>query len=627
MKKFIRVSYMVIFILIMLQGFVFADEFYTITDYDVEIDVTQNNVYHISETISVLFKEPRHGIYRDIPTRYYGYSHDITDIKVYNPQLGMVYNYDVSNKGSGIEIKIGDADIFVEGSQIYRIDYTYDGSDDLINEYDEFYFNLIGNEWNTTIDHVDFKVTMPKAFDSNRLNITAGAYNSTSSEGVEWTVNGNTISGSAENLSPYEGITLALNLDEGYYVDVSKPYSKIWIYLLMGILVILFGVALWIRTSNYRRNKIIPVLNFYPPRELNPAEIAYVFNEEHLVNTDMASIIIYWASKGYLKIYEEEKTGLFGRESLYFERIKDGGDMNNQYEKGLFNDLFSHGSGNIVRIEDLERVFYEELNIARSFVRDNYRGQFEILENKFQYGIIAVSFLVLLMTTAILAIYIKVLIGVPYFGAIIPTFIFLLIFWIGAMIIATKKKGKSKRYKMLGVFKYAFMIFLVTRFFTIIRSVIADFDFSSIEFGALGIQMVIVIVLFIITIFTIGKIKRYTPFARDLLDNIYGFRDFLETAKIDKLEMLFEENPDYFYDMLPYAMVLGLTKIWDKKMESLTLDGPDWYVSSRPFNSYYMMSMMNRSFTQMSSQPQSSSSSAGGGSVGGGGGGGGGGSW
>ncbi len=63
-------------------------------------------------------------------------------------------------------------------------------------------------------------------------------------------------------------------------------------------------------------------------------------------------------------------------------------------------------------------------------------------------------------------------------------------------------------------------------------------------------------------------------------------------------------------------------------MQSLTLEGPSWYVSSHPFSTYYMMGMFNRSFTEMSAPPKSSSTSSfGGGSVGGGGGGGGGGSW
>jgi uncharacterized membrane protein YgcG len=628
MKKILRLSILLIVVLVLFQGFSFADEYYTIKKYDVKIDVTESNIYHIKETIDVSFSQPRHGIFREIPTTLYGYTHEISDIYVYDSLTGMSYNYEINYHGSEIQIKIGDADIYVDGNQSYLIEYVYNAGDDLIEEYDEFYFNIIGTQWNTPIDEVTFQINMPKGFDSNKLNITAGEYGSTGSDKVDWIVQGESIIGSASGLNPYEGVTIALNLEEGYYDDVAKPFSMIWIYLLIAMLIGLFGLAIYIRMSNYRRNTIIPILNFYSPKDLNPAEIAYVFNEEQIINKDMSSIIIYWASKGYLKIYEVEKSGLFGKESMYFERLVEPSQLGTGYEYHLFKDLFSHGDGNKVTVDELKHEFYQDLESARSLVKDQYKNDKEILENKFQYGIIIASFLVAVLTSVILSIYTRVLLGLTYLWAAVPTLAFLMIFWFVAFVIATRRKRKINKNKFIKILRYVIFIVIFGNVLIGLKTFIARIDFSSVEFGSLTTLMIISLVLYIITVFTISTVKRYSPFGKDLLNNIYGFKNFLETAKLDKLEMLFKDNPEYFYDMLPYVMVFDLTKIWDKTMQSLTLEGPSWYVSSHPFSTYYMMGMFNRSFTEMSAPPKSSSTSSfGGGSVGGGGGGGGGGSW
>ena len=41
-----------------------------------------------------------------------------------------------------------------------------------------------------------------------------------------------------------------------------------------------------------------------------------------------------------------------------------------------------------------------------------------------------------------------------------------------------------------------------------------------------------------------------------------------------------EESPDYFYDVLPFAYVFGLTDKWAKKFENIALRQPEWYSAS-----------------------------------------------
>jgi uncharacterized membrane protein YgcG len=140
-------------------------------------------------------------------------------------------------------------------------------------------------------------------------------------------------------------------------------------------------------------------------------------------------------------------------------------------------------------------------------------------------------------------------------------------------------------------------------------------------------QLLLIILMTIMSFFAIyftATIKEYTPYGKKLVGEVEGFRNFIETAKTDEMEMIFKEDPSYFYDILPFAMVLRLTNIWERKVADLSLEQPDWYISHSGFRASSFGRSMARSLTQTTSTPSSSSS---GGSSGGGGGGGGGGSW
>ena len=125
-----------------------------------------------------------------------------------------------------------------------------------------------------------------------------------------------------------------------------------------------------------------------------------------------------------------------------------------------------------------------------------------------------------------------------------------------------------------------------------------------------------------------------TKYGNEVLGKLRGFKNFLETAEKEKLEAMVMENPTYFYDILPFTYVLGVSDKWIKKFESIALQAPSWYDSNNAFDvvsfGNFMDSTMSSAQSAMSSSPSSSSSgggSSGGGFSGGGSGGGGGSSW
>jgi uncharacterized membrane protein YgcG len=140
--------------------------------------------------------------------------------------------------------------------------------------------------------------------------------------------------------------------------------------------------------------------------------------------------------------------------------------------------------------------------------------------------------------------------------------------------------------------------------------------------------------------------KRPTIRGRKLLDEMLGFKDYLEIAEKDELNLRNPpaKTPELFEALLPYALALGVEQQWSEKFAKVLAsvrnrDGseyrPSWYIgkwnSSNLSRTTRGLSGGLTSAVGSSVSPPGSSSGfsggGGGGSSGGGGGGGGGGGW
>ncbi len=64
-------------------------------------------------------------------------------------------------------------------------------------------------------------------------------------------------------------------------------------------------------------------------------------------------------------------------------------------------------------------------------------------------------------------------------------------------------------------------------------------------------------------------IRNYSEYGAYIIPRCEGFRQFLDSAEKERLEMLLDENPDYYYDVLPYAHALNVSDKWKDKFDGL----------------------------------------------------------
>ncbi len=149
--------------------------------------------------------------------------------------------------------------------------------------------------------------------------------------------------------------------------------------------------------------------------------------------------------------------------------------------------------------------------------------------------------------------------------------------------------------------------------------------------------------LFLINVVFFRLLKAPTAKGRRLMDEIEGFRMYLDVAEKDRLNLLNppEETPELFEKYLPYALALDVEQRWAERFADVlahaTAGGehyrPHWYIGNDwdAYHAGHFASSLGSSFAgailSSSSPPGSSSGGGGGGSSGGGGGGGGGGGW
>ena len=580
---------------------------YTIESYDIKMTVNENNTFDITETIDVNFTGyNKHGIFRKIPTRNTINRLDGTKsnnrAKISN--ISVNDSYTTSTENGYKVLKIGSSSQTVSGRKTYIIKYNYNIGKDPLKDSDELYFNLIGDEWDTSIGNITFTITMPKSFDKSNLGFSNGSKYSTYSSNINYTVSGNTIRGSLETgLSYGQALTVRLELPEGYFSGASSNFDYLMLFeIAISIIFVIIAFVLW---RKYGKDEVaIETVEFYPPDGMNSADLGFIY-KGHSEQKDIISLLIYLANKGYLRIEEFEETTLKVIKSKSFKIIKvKEYDGNNEDERTFFNDLFKVKDE--VTKDDLYDKFYLTLQkISRNINRkENQEKIFEKASLGKRIFLITMIIIVFLFMGGLSIIKIGDV-------EIIAMVVFILV---APLVLLYKKPN-------IWTIILCSLAFVTVTFFCTETDILSDSTYL--------IKFIIESICIVLLIIFLGIMKKRTEYGTEMLGKIQGFKYFLETAEKPQLEELIMCNPEYFYNILPYTYVLGVSNKWMKKFEDIALETPRWYYGYMAFDNHSFNRFMNSTYSSISTAMSSSASSSGsgGGFSGGGSGGGGGGSW
>ena len=576
---------------------VFAEGFY-IENYDVDLQVNKNKQVHITEHIGVYFTEKSHGIYRDIPCN----GARITNVQVSERNS-------VSKQNNKIHIKIGNPDILIDGKHSYTISYNFN----YIDNKNEFYHNIVGTDWRAEIRHVNFKITMPEEFNPSDVGLSIGKYGTRGFEGgAEFSVNGLNITGQViRTLRPMEGVTVRIALPEGYFVNEpveEYPVRTDIILIILLCLVTAVSFMVWYKFG--KDEKAIPVVNFYPPEGMNTLEVEIAYKEKASLR-GLIAMLVSLAQRGYIRIHEEGK-------SFSLEKLKpyDGTD---KLEKKYMNALFSV-KRRILSIETNEIVTEEDLEKSRSFYNECTNVIHKANNNRdYLYEKMSINW------------GLRILLGICLLTALfITAYIF------SKDISPTSSSTESV--SMILILLLYFMIYFYRNVDSVLLSCLLSlpcvlfllfsvkntYNIHNLPATVIGIASIVICFI------CLYHLRKRNKQALRLLGDLMGFKKFIETAEKRQLEKLVYDNPQYFYNILPYAYLFGVSRAWIKKFERIITVNPSWY-QGKHFDAdsfiRFSDSMKKVSVPSEANGGKMTSSRGGGGFSGGGFGGGGGGRW
>lgn len=365
---------------------------YVINNFDSEIVINQDSSITVKETIKVFFNQPKHGIYRFIPVVYK------TSDKTINSKLqvlsvvdenGRKYKYETSRSGDDVQIKIGDADIYVEGLKTYVLTYRARNILQRYENHDELYWNVAGDGWDASILSVEAFVKSEFA-DIENIQCYSGLVGAdTKCEFLNHTNNSaEFVSGQVLGIG--RDMTIVVALDKNNQLNFTATtgdfIADYWGYpaALVPFLVMFYfwfkrgrdsrhvGDNVYYAPKNaktedvpvFAKREFIPTV-YGPINELTPAEVGTLADERVDIH-DVVAEIVELGRLGYLKIERIKKKGLFGKEDYMIKKIKDADDNLREYQSYLYESIFEfEKTKGIVHLSELKKKFYTKLEKFR----------------------------------------------------------------------------------------------------------------------------------------------------------------------------------------------------------------------------------------------------------------------
>ena len=433
-----------------------------IRDFQNDIAVQKDGSAVVTERISLIFEGEWHGIYRKIPIEYPGpsgtnYELFLNVISITDGEGGKLkYDSSVSNGFRTLKIYIPDA---VDTTRMVEIKYRVRNGTRFFKDYDEFYWNVTGNDWPVPIDHASATVHFPdSAAGSLRAQAFTGVYGSSQRDATA-EVQGSEARFETNHALPMRG---GMTIDVYIPKDILSepgPITKFFWFLfgnpvLFLPLVTLIGMFLlwWYKGRDPDAGMSVAPM-YEPPPGISPAEAGTLL-EDQIHPRDITSTMVDLAVRGYIKIEETaEKVLLFTHKDYIFHLLKPreqwGTDLA-PHERVMLENVFAGGSE--TRLSGLKNRFYTAVPVIRHDIMAALKSKGIYMldpDSANGYSIVAVIGILIPFAISQYMGWANFLNSIPLLIACIA--ISALIWWLFARVMTAKTvKGAKTRIAVLG---------------------------------------------------------------------------------------------------------------------------------------------------------------------------------
>lgn len=574
------------------------------------------------------------------------------------------YPYEIVNQDVNIEITEDKAYIITRKYEVDVKDNSNDTKNSILFWYDNYdeITDIYCSDKNITVDEYSKKIILPSQSGNYKFKLSCKVWENLKND-VKIFINDYNVSGKNKNLnvnisSPYnlnKSVIVYNNIDNGYinekynveindnnliFHNLEDVMFGDSIEIIPNIDNTLFkrelpemtksipyssGIVLIIAIILYLLMREKPLkcdeIEVSPPDNLNNIEVAYIHNNK-ITDNDIWNILFYWASQGHVSVK------LIKNNKFKVTMLSKLDDDHKKYEVELFDFIFSNAKNNTITSTDLKGTTKKINNKTRRGVKRYFRGR-KSIKSLTAY---CLSFVVFLGALIPLNLFFNAYGEYVYND---PERMTLLVYLgIAELILLYKFEydGNEKSFREEGKKKKILLTIITSIIFIVI------FYFESLgSLLPLGYDMIFILAS-VISVVLAARIPKRSTYGREVTEMIINFKRFIKNGERKDIKALLEENPEYFYYILPYANSLKVSDLWAEKFKGLKKSkgkGKNKNIDSYTYYDDY--SLMSRSLDESlgkspktnygSSSSSSNSSYSGGDYSDGGSGGGGGSSW
>ncbi len=587
----------------------------------VVMDVKRDKTVHITETLKVGFLRggENTGIIRDIQRvsqttrivdgkkkRGQNFLAGLSDVEVsINGEPAKVTRgYYSQGQFHSVKMQKQDKSFFPATDQedpetlnTFVLSYVYDMSNDKVSGYDDFTFDLLGYSMDYT-KKFSAEVTFPEPVSQNAVSFRTNqmaAWEPSEGEGVR--IEGNTVKMTAYPRKEHKGYTVQVLFADGYF-ETHRTFF--WYYIPFAIISLAAIGACVFLFLKYCDRKPVAQIEFYPPEGMSVMRYSAIWHGKAR-SRDVGAVITSWAANGYVSIEKD------GARNFTVTKLKDytyngREDGEREYFNELFKPMFSGYGG-------YESFSTRSLKTAPSEKKRALHHKVENMERAAETPSVLYPNInrghVLLTIMSLVPFLMTIIYACILSKTALPLFFFI---FIGAGTFVGSAQAKTRMSLIAYVFPIAFTAMPCFALYSVFY--LPLYDYAGLLYLSLAVWALMQVALHFLT-------RRSPEVMRDY-GKMRGFKRFLLTAELDRIQRLFDENPEYFSEIIPYCLVMGISKKVEKRFKPLNYAAPEWANGIPPA----AFSGMSRALSSSSGGSSGGGGGHGGSSGGGGGGGG-----
>ena len=440
-----------------------AAKSWRVADFQDRIHVNQDGSAEVTERITLVFEGEWHGIHRTIPIEYPGpngtnYELYVEVTSVSDGQGGRLkYESSTSNGFRDLKIYIPDA---VDATRTVEITYRVRNGTRFFKDYDEFYWNVTGNDWPVPIDHASATVRFPdSAAGSLRAQAFTGVYGSTERDATAKVDSAEAQFETTNPLPMRGGLTIDVYIPKDILAEPGAITRFFWfvggnpvVFLPIVTLAVMFPLWWYKGRDPDPGMSVAPM--YEPPAGISPAEAGTLLDDS-IHPRDITSTMVDLAVRGYIKIEETaEKILVFTHKDYIFHSLKPMAQWTDKdlapHERVMLENVFQGGSE--TRLSNLKNRFYTAVPVIRQDIMAQLKTKGIYLldpesANAYSFG----AAVVILIPFAIFQYFRWANFFTSVWLLVVSVLVAALIWWLFARVMTAKTvKGARIRVAVLG---------------------------------------------------------------------------------------------------------------------------------------------------------------------------------